>query len=172
MLFSDSEQLPGNLRACLSIPKKTLSLFRYQSITMAVLNGITVEVEIQAPLQKVWDYFSLPEHITMWCQASPEWHAPAAENDLRVNGSFKTTMAAKDGSMQFDFEGIYTAVEVGKLQYYTLGDGRKVEVTFASSDNGVRVREVFEPETQNPHDMQAAGWQAILQSFKNYVETH
>lgn len=137
----------------------------------SINHGLTVSVLINSPITKVWQCFSDPAHITAWCFATPEWHAPYAENDLRVGGSFKTTMAAKDGSMQFDFGGLYTAVEEHSLQAYTMGDGRRVRVTFETEGNQVRVTEVFEPESQNPHDMQVAGWQAILNNFKSYVET-
>ena len=51
-----------------------------------------------------------------------------------------------------------------------LGDGRKMKVTFASSDAGTIVTEEFEPEQENPAEMQRAGWQMILDNFKNYVE--
>jgi len=47
------------------------------------LTSITIEVTVKAPLQKVWNYWTLPEHITKWNNASPDWHTPKAENDLR-----------------------------------------------------------------------------------------
>ncbi|MFL5773000.1 MAG: SRPBCC domain-containing protein, partial [Flavisolibacter sp.] len=56
---------------------------------------ITVETTLQSPLDKAWQSFTEPRHITQWCQASEDWHAPFAENDLRTGGKFKTTMAAK-----------------------------------------------------------------------------
>ena len=68
---------------------------------------ITVQTIVNAPVQKVWSAWNQPEHITKWCQASPDWHAPFAENNLRKDGKFKTTMAAKDGSVSFDFEGVH-----------------------------------------------------------------
>ena len=72
---------------------------------------ITVEAVVNAPVEKVWKYWNEPKHITQWCQASEDWHAPHAENDLRIDGKFVTTMAAKDGSMSFDFGGTYTNVQ-------------------------------------------------------------
>jgi uncharacterized protein YndB with AHSA1/START domain len=45
---------------------------------------ITVSVSLQAPQQKVWDYYTLPEHITQWNFAAPSWHCPSASNDLRI----------------------------------------------------------------------------------------
>ena len=53
---------------------------------------------------------------------------------------------------------------------YTLGDGRKVKIDFKNVDNGTKVVETFEAESQNPVDMQRAGWQAILDNFKNHTE--
>lgn len=65
---------------------------------------ITVSTTVNAPIATVWNAWTAPEHITQWCHASDDWHAPHAENDLRVDGKFLTTMAAKDGSVSFDFE--------------------------------------------------------------------
>jgi uncharacterized protein YndB with AHSA1/START domain len=133
-------------------------------------NAITVEATINAPVEKVWSYWTEPSHITQWCQASDDWHAPFAENNVQVNGKFKTTMAAKDGSFSFDFGGVYTSVEPNKLIEYTMGDGRKVKVTFAGEGNATKVIETFEPESQNSLEMQQGGWQAILNNFKKHTE--
>jgi len=131
---------------------------------------VTVESTINAPVEKVWQYWSAPEHITQWCQASDDWHAPHAENDLRTGGNFKTTMAAKDGSFSFDFEGVYDRVDEHKAIEYTVADGRKVIVQFIPEGGQTRVVEEFEAENTNPVEMQKGGWQAILDNFKKYAE--
>lgn len=131
---------------------------------------ITVEAVVKAPVEKVWKSWSEPQHITKWCAASDDWHAPFAENDLRTNGTFKTTMAAKDGSFSFDFGGVYTKVEQHKLIEYTIGDGRKVKIVFTPNGNETKITESFDAENQNPVEMQRGGWQAILDNFKRYTE--
>lgn len=133
---------------------------------------ITVECIVKAPVEKVWKYWSAPEHITQWNQASDDWHTPRAENDLRVGGRFSARMEAKDGSFGFDFWGVYDEVETNKLISYTLGDNRKVTVKFNASGNETKVTETFEAEDTNSVDMQRGGWQAIMDSFKRYVESH
>lgn len=133
---------------------------------------ITVQATINASKDKVWEFWTLPEHITKWSFASPDWHTPYAENDLREGGTFKSTMAAKDGSMSFDFGGEYTLVEKYKAIEYVLEDGRKVEISFNETPNGIEIIESFDPETQNPEEMQRGGWQAIMDNFKNYVEAN
>ena len=136
----------------------------------AAKTSITVEATVKAPIQKVWACWTEPQHITKWCAASDDWHAPFAENDLRKGGRFKTTMAAKDGSMSFDFGGVYNEVEPNKLLVYTIDDGRKVKIAFAANGNEVKVVETFEAESTNPIEMQRGGWQAILDNFKKYTE--
>lgn len=131
---------------------------------------ITVEATVNAPIEKIWESWTKPEHITQWCNASDDWHAPYADNDLRTGGKFKTTMAAKDGSFSFDFGGTYTDVKENRLMAYTMDDGRKVSVTFETSNGVTHITETFEPETINPMEMQQGGWQAILNSFKKYTE--
>lgn len=131
---------------------------------------ITVETTINAPVEKVWANWTEPQHITQWSFASDDWHAPTAENDLTVGGKFLTRMEAKDGSFGFDFGGVYDEVRTNEFIAYTLGDGRKVAITFISQDNNTKVIETFDPETTNPIEMQQAGWQAFLDNFKKYSE--
>lgn len=107
-----------------------------------------------------------------WAFASDDWEAPAAENDVRVGGKFKTVMAAKDKSTSFDFTGLYTSVKNYELIEYDIDDGRHVKVEFAKLPEGVRVTETFEPEKINPEDMQRSGWQAILDNFKKYADSN
>lgn len=132
---------------------------------------ITVQTTVKAPLDAVWDYWTNPQHIPGWAFASDSWEASSAENHVWVGGAFKTVMAAKDKSNSFDFEGTYTEVEKYKLLEYDLEDWRHVKIVFAETPEGVQITETFEPEDQNPADMQQAGWQAILNNFKKYAET-
>jgi uncharacterized protein YndB with AHSA1/START domain len=132
--------------------------------------SITIETTINAPIEKVWDYWNNPEHIQKWAFASDDWEAPYAENDLVVNGKFKTTMAAKDNSASFDFEGVYTNVKSHELIEYELGDSRKVSTKFETTPQGVKITQTFDPESENSIEMQKSGWQAILDNFKRYVE--
>jgi uncharacterized protein YndB with AHSA1/START domain len=133
---------------------------------------ITVESTINAPVEKVWNFWSAPEHIKQWCSASADWHVPTAENDLQTGGKFSTRMEAKDGSFGFDFGGVYDQVKKNELIEYTMGDGRKVDIHFTVNGNETKVVETFDAETTNPVDMQKAGWQAILDNFKKYVEAN
>ena len=127
---------------------------------------ITIEAEISAEVNKVWEYYVKPEHITKWNFASDDWHCPNAENDLRVGGKFISRMEAKDGSFGFDFEGKYDdVIDHGKIAY-SLADGRQVITTFENNDRETKVITTFYAENENPVEMQRAGWQAILNNFK------
>lgn len=131
---------------------------------------VTVSTLVNAPLETVWEYWTKPEHIQNWNAASPDWHTPHATNDLRVGGKFQSRMEAKDKSAGFDFEGIYTEVMPQEKITYAMEDGRKVEVLFETTEEGVRVTETFDIEQLNSADMQRAGWQSILDNFKTYTE--
>lgn len=133
-------------------------------------NAITVEARVDAPLEKVWHDFTDPDAVMAWNAASDDWHTTRAENDLREGGSFTYRMEAKDGSEGFDFGGTYTAVEPERRIAYTMSDGRKVETIFEPEGDGTIITTVFEPETENTEELQRAGWQAILDNFKRYVE--
>lgn len=132
---------------------------------------IAVETTIKASVSKAWNLWTDPKHIIHWYYASDDWHAPYAENDLWVNGKFKTRMAAKDGNSGFDFEGTYSNIVKNEKIEYTIPDGRKVEITFSEKGGETRIVEEFEMETINPYELQKGGWQAILNNFKKYAES-
>lgn len=132
---------------------------------------ITVQVSVLASIEKVWNCWNLPEHITQWYFASDDWHAPSASNDLQVGSFFNIRMEAKDASFGFDLKGIYDVIEPFKRIEFHLEDNRKVIVTFKEENGYTQVVESFDPESQNPHEMQQMGWQMILNNFKKHVET-
>jgi len=132
---------------------------------------ITLETTVNAPIEKVWEYWTTPRHIKQWNNASYDWHTPHAENDLRDGGKFLSRMEAKDGSAGFDFEGIYDEVKPNAFIAYTIGDGRKVSVTFSEDGNDIKIVETFEAENTHSIEMQESGWQAILDNFKKYTES-
>jgi uncharacterized protein YndB with AHSA1/START domain len=134
------------------------------------LTPITVQATINSPIEKVWEFWTLPKHIIKWNNASDDWHTTRSENDLRTGGKFHSRMEAKDGSMGFDFEGIYEVVNPNELIEYSMSDGRKVRIEFYSFNDETTVVETFDPEALNPVDMQRTGWQMILDNFKKYTE--
>lgn len=134
------------------------------------MEKIQIEVLINKDIKEVWDKLTLPQHMTQWTFASDDWHCPSASNDLRVGGTMSSRMEAKDGSFGFDFAGVYTEVAPLKSYAYVLGDKREVSVELSETVDGVKVVEIFDPESENPAEMQRAGWQAILDNFKKYCE--
>jgi uncharacterized protein YndB with AHSA1/START domain len=131
---------------------------------------ITVSTTINAPIEKVWSAWTTPEDICNWNAATDEWHTPHATNDLRVNGTFSYRMEAKDGSMGFDLNGTYSAVEHHERIEHFFEDGREITTHFNSNGDTTEVTETFDAETMNPVELQQQGWQAILDNFKRYVE--
>lgn len=134
------------------------------------MEKITIQTIINEPVEKVWDAYTSPAHITKWNHATNDWHCPRAENDLRVGGRFVSRMEAKDGSGGFDYSGTYDAVETHKRIDYTLDDARKVTTAFQEMGNSTAMTIVFEAENENPAEIQRIGWQMILDNFKLYVE--
>lgn len=132
---------------------------------------ITVETIVHSPVDSVWKYWTDPKHIIHWNNASDDWHTPYAENDLKVGSKFVSRMEAKDGSYGFDFGGVYDEISMNESISYTMEDGRKVKIAFIRQENDTNIIESFEAEESNDIEMQQAGWQAILDNFKKYVET-
>ncbi|MBM9591225.1 SRPBCC family protein [Leptospira sp. 201903075] len=135
-------------------------------------NQITVQSTISADQKKVWDYYTKPEHIIHWNFASDDWQCPWAKNDLRVGGKYSARMEAKDGSFGFEFEATYDNITDQKSFTYTMEDGRKASVLLEPIGNKTQVTVKFDAEDQNPVEMQQGGWQAILDNFKKYTESH
>jgi uncharacterized protein YndB with AHSA1/START domain len=133
---------------------------------------ITVRATVNAPVESVWKHWTSPESITQWNHASDDWHSPKASNDLRKGGKFSFRMEARDGSMGFDFEGIYDNVIVNKQIDYTMPDGRKVKTTFYPEDKKTEIVETFEAESTYTIEQQRDGWQSIMNNFKIFAESH
>ncbi|MCF1193036.1 SRPBCC family protein [Mangrovimonas sp. AS39] len=133
------------------------------------MEKITIQTAIPSDLKTVWEAYTSPEHIVNWNFASDDWCCPEAKNDLKEGGTYFARMEAKDGSFGFDFKAIYSHVDPQSSLTYKLEDGRDVKTSFERDSQGVIVTTVFDPESQNPIDMQRDGWQAILNQFKSYV---
>lgn len=134
---------------------------------------ITVETTIQAPVAKVWECYTDPAHIILWNNASPDWHTPKAENDLRVGGRFLSRMEAKDGSAGFDFTGTYTeVVPLRQISYLMDGaDARAASTLFTPDGDSTHVAVTFDIEHENSVELQRGGWQSILDNFQEHVES-
>ncbi|MCR8558876.1 SRPBCC domain-containing protein [Mucilaginibacter sp. BJC16-A38] len=130
---------------------------------------LTAQVEINAPIEKVWALWTTPEDIMQWNNPDDTWHTPRVENDLRPFGKFLFAMALKDGSLNFDFTGTYDEVITNQFISYTLNDGRHSAITFIAG-TPVKLVETFEPNDDHPHAMQQEFCQAVLDGFKKYVE--
>jgi uncharacterized protein YndB with AHSA1/START domain len=133
---------------------------------------ITVQNIVNATVEKVWLFWTLPEHITQWNNASGDWHTIRAENDVRVGGKFLSRMEAKDGSFGFDFSGVYNEVTINELIAYSMDDNRKAKTIFSATGSTTKIVTTFEAENENPVAMQQEGWQTILDNFKKYAEAN
>ncbi len=136
------------------------------------MSSITIEVTVKSSVEKVWEYWTEPQHITNWNYASDDWCCPKAVNNLVVGGRFSYTMAAVDGTNSFDFSGVYTQIERLKKINYKLDDNRQVQIIFEkNSESTTKIIENFEIESENSEKLQRDGWQAILNNFKKYSES-
>ncbi len=130
---------------------------------------IIIKAIISADKLKVWNYYTQPEHITKWNFADPSWHCPTASNDLQIGGRYIARMEAKDGSFGFDFDAIYTEIIPEVKFTYNFGE-RISTVEFKEINGQTEVTITFDPESENPIELQKNGWQAILDNFKKYIE--
>ncbi len=134
------------------------------------MEPITVQNTIEASIEIVWEYWTNPEHVKNWNFASNDWHCPRASNDFIVDGEFHYIMAAKDGSVEFDFCGTFTNIVLHQSIQIYLEDRREVRLQFIREGAATKLIETFEPEEVNSLELQKQGWQAILNNFKSYTE--
>ncbi len=130
---------------------------------------IVIGAKVKANAQKVWDYYTQPQHITNWNFADPSWYCPTATNDMKIGGHYIARMEARDGSFGFDFDAVYTEIVVGKEFTYEFG-GRSATVKFENQGDFTEVEISFDPEEENSIELQRNGWQTILDNFKKYTE--
>ncbi|MDW4500318.1 SRPBCC domain-containing protein [Sulfitobacter sp. D35] len=130
---------------------------------------VTINTTVISSPERAWQAFTSADAITEWNHASPDWHCPRAEVDLRKGGKHFARMEARDGSFGFDFTGIYDEVDPPHALTLRLDDGRRARTTFEADGDRTRVQTVFDAETMNPVEMQRDGWQAILDSYAAYV---
>ena len=130
---------------------------------------ISVGSSVNAPVADVWRAYTTPADIVEWNAASDDWHTTEAHVDLREGGEFRSRMEARDGSAGFDFAGTYVRIVEHERIEYAFGE-RQAEVVFAERDGVTVVTVTFDPETENPVELQRAGWQAILDRFAAHVE--
>jgi hypothetical protein len=52
-----------------------------------------------------------------------------------------------------------------------MSDGRRASTIFQSKELETTVTTTFDPENENPIELQRVGWQAILNNFKKYAES-
>jgi uncharacterized protein YndB with AHSA1/START domain len=130
---------------------------------------ITVETNVHAPIERVWQAYTTPDDIVQWNAASEDWHTTKSSVDLRAGGAFSSRMEAKDGSFGFDFAGTYTNIVPNRLIEYSFGD-RAARIEFTEKPEGVSIKVSFDAESTHSIEQQQAGWQAILNNFARYVE--
>ncbi|WP_417429485.1 SRPBCC domain-containing protein [Halpernia sp.] len=137
------------------------------------MDKITLKIIILENVEKVWKYYTEPNHIMKWNFTDPSWFCPKAENNLQVGGSFKYRMESKKENFHFDFEGVYDEIIPLKLLKSHLIDGRTIETQFHEIDGKTtEVIQIFQPENDNLRDSQRNNWYAILDNFHKYVENH
>ncbi|MCU0688142.1 MAG: SRPBCC domain-containing protein [Phycisphaerales bacterium] len=134
-----------------------------------MIDTVTVEATIHAPISDVWRAYVTPADVEQWNAATAQWHTPSARVDLRVGGEFCYRMEAKDGSFGFDFAGVFTTIVHERVIEYTFGE-RHARVDFIPEGRSVKIRVSFEVESTHSVEQQRSGWQAILDNFKRHVE--
>ena len=134
--------------------------------------SIRIQADVYVPVDKVWEYYTNPEHVINWNFASDDWECLKAENKLVPGGRFFYRMAAKDKSIEFDFQGIFKIVITNHQLTYKLDDDREVKVLFLpATKSSTWIIITLDPDKSHDEEFQRLGWQSILNNFKKYAES-
>ncbi len=134
-------------------------------------NILTLAVEINAPIEEVWAYFTQPQHVVNWNHPSKDWHCTKAQNNLQVVEKFSNPMASMVGSFGFDLEAVYKEVVFQQWLAFTFADERKVTIEFIKVGNQTKIIENFEAENETSLEVQLKSRRLIFDNFKSYVES-
>lgn len=134
------------------------------------MEKISVTITVKAPIQKVWEFWTDPEHIQKWNNAMEGWQTTNVKNDVRNGGKFNFRMESKKENRSFDYKGVYDEVVPNELLAQTLDDGRTTKLTYKALEGETEIIETFEPDSNEPIAMQREFCKSVLDSFKVYVE--
>lgn len=136
-----------------------------------MLEPITIELLVHAPVEHCWKAWNNPEEIKKWNVPFEGWHCPVAENNPTEGGKFFYRMEKADGSEGFDFKGQYDKVVPNLLLEYTTDDRRQSVIAFIARGNETSVSETFQPDSRPSMEEQEEFCSRVLQRFKKHAET-
>jgi uncharacterized protein YndB with AHSA1/START domain len=131
---------------------------------------ITLQVMVNAPMEKVWKTWTSAVNILQWNSPSDDWHTTQAEIDFREQGKFMFRMEAKEGSAGFDYGGTYDKIVNHKHIEHTGNDGRRAIIKFISDGDTVCISETFDPDKETPIELQKEFCQGVLCNFKKFIK--
>ena len=137
---------------------------------------LRIERDFRAPIEKVFEAFTNPEHFSQWW--GPEGTKAAdIVMDVSEGGRWHTAMVNKEGEKHI-VEGVYKVIApFGRLvftwQWVKGGAGGEettVELAFTAVEGGTRLRlkhGIFDSEEGPPaHNM---GWTSALNSLETFL---
>ena len=131
---------------------------------------LVVKITIDVPVEKAWELYKNPLHNEKWNIASDDWTCTIISNDMVVGGTILAKMEANDGSISFDFEGVYDFVNEHRSFMYTKKDGRKFNTIFEDCSGCTKVTFAFDPDVAYSSEIQRMVWDKILHNYKKYAE--
>lgn len=136
--------------------------------------AIIVRRKIRAPVQRVFDAWTQPEHLRRWWGPGAV-SCPEAEIDLRVGGQYRIANLLPDGSVLWIRGEFQLVSPPDKLVYTWSSDPQrppteKVTVRFEALEDGTEVIVVHEhmPNAQI-RDLHEHGWIGCLDGLERYA---
>lgn len=130
---------------------------------------ITIEKNIIATIDEVWNAFNNPHDILQW-DYTDEWKTTWVSNDLKVGGQLLLRTENSENSEGFDFSATYTKIERNRLIEFRDNDERMVYLEFIENDNNVTIRQTFDAISTLSENDQRLEWQSVLDRFAQHVE--
>jgi uncharacterized protein YndB with AHSA1/START domain len=139
---------------------------------------LTLQRNIPAPLESVWDAWTQPEHIAQWW-GPKGMQVNIAKHDLRIGGQWRYTMEMQDGNI-FVSDGTYADIEthkklVSSADFRPMTIGVVLEVLFKEDGKNTNLEFHVQHPTMAYRKQQEGmgfykGWDAAFDRLENYLK--
>jgi uncharacterized protein YndB with AHSA1/START domain len=132
------------------------------------VDEISITRVLDAPVEKVWQVWTEPEHFAAWFNASPQ----SVALDLRPGGAWHADITIPGGVMPMG--GVYREVVEYERIVWTLDvpDG-PVVMTATFAGHGAQTEATYHQNVLQPYSCQdaKAGAEQIIENFATYLAT-
>jgi len=121
---------------------------------------VEVVRRFDAPVDQVWQSFTVPKLVSRWMVGPPGWSMPVCEMDFRVGGRYENRFRDDEHGTEFGLAGVFREIEtlrrIVQDESYGSGDDAGSEavvtLTFEETDGVTTVATLVEYPSREARD--------------------